>query len=791
MPAYSIVRRVTGPVVTAAAIGAVVGVAWVTAAPSAGVRAVAVGPVGAAAADGPVSAAAADGLVTDAPVAVLTAAPAAAGVVIRQASAPGGSRPAAPGEPRPAATGEPRPAAPQQGSGVTMTAPDVVYAPGAIARHDVTFRSRFGEPETVHLELAGGAWPSEAPEVLEVPAMGTATAAVTVTIPLTVAARAVDVVELRVTSEADGATMKVLLTTRTGGRFGEDDFVDIGRYFGCRFDLDGSGRIDGGDVSEVAERFGARLGDERYDPALDFDHSGRIGAADVQAVARLGANGTWCRAAPRSDSRELRESITMAHLRGHLEALQAIADANGGNRAAGSGGNLASLGYVEGLLAGAGLTTTRQELPYPHFEVLSPPRLERLTPSAHEYGRSDFRLFGYSAPGDVSMEIQFVDAVIPPPDRVNTSTSACEQTDFDAFEAGRIALIQRGTCGFHAKARRAEVAGAAGVIIFNEGQPGGRDVFESQLSAPGITIPVFSASFEMAEELHDLVEAGSQVRLRMVSDTESEYRPTHNLLADIPSPWADAPGAGDGIVVLGAHLDSVKAGPGINDNGSGAAATLEIALRMAELGVRPHNTVRFAFWGAEELGLLGSDFYVENLSPDERGRHLLNLNLDMIASPNYGRFVYDGDGSLGTGSGPEGSAEIEYVLTRFFDDESLASAETPFSGRSDYGPFIVAGIPAGGLFTGTGEPKTVAEQEQFGGQAGQPYDSCYHKVCDTIDNIAWDVMLQHTHAAAHAVLSYALDNGFAYQSYGDTMTLGDEIQPDQGELDFWGPAPRR
>ncbi|HEY3485178.1 MAG TPA: M20/M25/M40 family metallo-hydrolase, partial [Ilumatobacteraceae bacterium] len=213
-------------------------------------------------------------------------------------------------------------------------------------------------------------------------------------------------------------------------------------------------------------------------------------------------------------------------------------------------------------------------------------------------------------------------------------------------------------------------------------------------------------------------------------------------------------GRTDRVVVVGAHLDSVPEGPGINDNGSGSATTLEIALQMAASGVEPENQVRFAFWGAEEAGLVGAEHYVTNLAARELKNIALNLNFDMLGSPNYVRFVYDGDGSDGT-AGPNGSGRIERVFTDYFASQGLATEPTAFDGRSDYGPFIAAGIPAGGLFSGAEGIKTADEAAAYGGSAGDPYDPCYHQACDDIDNLSDAALDELGDAAAHAVLVFA------------------------------------
>jgi Zn-dependent M28 family amino/carboxypeptidase len=226
-------------------------------------------------------------------------------------------------------------------------------------------------------------------------------------------------------------------------------------------------------------------------------------------------------------------------------------------------------------------------------------------------------------------------------------------------------------------------------------------------------------------------------------------RTTRNIIADSPT------GSADRVVVVGAHLDSVIAGPGINDNGSGSSTILEIAEEMAELGIRNRQQVRFAFWGAEELNLLGSEHYVNTLSDDDLGKIVANLNFDMLGSPNYVRFVYDGDGSDTPTAGPPGSAQIESIFNQYFASQGLATEPTAFDGRSDYGPFIAVGIPAGGLFSGAEGEKTAEEAAIYGGTAGAPYDPCYHQACDTTNNLNTKALFELGDAAAHATMTLA------------------------------------
>lgn len=331
------------------------------------------------------------------------------------------------------------------------------------------------------------------------------------------------------------------------------------------------------------------------------------------------------------------------------------------------------------------------------------------------------------------------------------SIIGCAAADFAGFPVGNIALIRRGTCTFATKATNAANAGASAVIIYNNGA----GVLNGTLGATfTLNIGVTSVTNAVGLQLAALVPGGLTMRLK--TNTFRGQASTRNIFAETTT------GDPDNVVMVGAHLDSVNAGPGINDNGSGSATILEIAEQMAK--VKPTNKVRFALWGAEESGLVGSTYYIANLPVAERQKIALYLNFDMIASPNYVRFVYDGDNSkfpVGTGSaaGPSGSGAIEQLFHDYFAGVSLPSSETAFSGRSDYGPFIApgVGIPAGGLFTGAEGIKTAQEAAIFGGTAGLPYDGCYHQACDTFANVNQQALEEMADAVAHATITYAFD----------------------------------
>lgn len=219
-----------------------------------------------------------------------------------------------------------------------------------------------------------------------------------------------------------------------------------------------------------------------------------------------------------------------------------------------------------------------------------------------------------------------------------------------------------------------------------------------------------------------------------VQQFTSSGRTGYNLIADWPG------GDANQVVMAGSHLDSVTAGPGINDNGSGSAAVLETALAVSRAGYQPAKHLRFAWWGAEELGMVGSRYYVNNLSTTNRSKISGYLNFDMIGSPNPGYFVYDDDPA------------IEKTFKEYFAGIGVATEiETEGDGRSDHAPFDSAGIPVGGLFSGADYIKTAAQAAKWGGTAGKAFDACYHASCDTASNINDTALDRNSDALAYAV----------------------------------------
>lgn len=444
--------------------------------------------------------------------------------------------------------------------------------------------------------------------------------------------------------------------------------------------------------------------------------------------------------------------VPVAGIVEHLRALQRIATRNGGSRAAGTAGYETSARYVAGRLRAAGYRVRVQRFTFPFVADRSPPVLERV--GGAEWSRRsgrDYATLAYSASGRVQAPLVAVDLLVPSR-RPNSSTSGCERADFVGFPPGSVALVQRGTCTFRQKIANAIAAGASAAIVMNEGAPGRGELFAGTLGPPQVGIPVLAAAYAVGEDLRgSAVDGATGAIVRIVTDVVAEQRRTSNVLAESRT------GDPANVVMVGAHLDSVDRGPGINDNGSGSATILEIAEQLA--GARPRNRLRFAWWGAEELGLVGSRHYVGALGADARRAIALYLNLDMVGSRNYVSFVYDGDGSRSAGarSWPAGSAAVERALARAFASRGLPRRETGIGGSSDHAPFAAAGIPVGGLFSGAEGRKSRGEAAAFGGRAGRPYDPCYHRACDTLANVNRVALARMAGVAADAIVSFSQD----------------------------------
>ncbi len=415
----------------------------------------------------------------------------------------------------------------------------------------------------------------------------------------------------------------------------------------------------------------------------------------------------------------------------HLIALQRIADQNGGNRASGLPGYEASVDYVVGKLRGAGFDVTTPEFTYQAYYLDSFSLTVAGQPTEGgvlEYSRA-------TPQGGITAPL----AVAPVDD-----TPGCEAADYDGADiTGKVVLIRRGSCTFAQKQQVAGERGAVGAIIYNNVD----GPLNGTLGDPGAArIPSVGVSKQVGEALAG--QAGAEVKLDIQSRLETVT--TRNIVAQTRT------GRPDNVVMAGAHLDSVPEGPGINDNGTGSAGLLETALKLGG-SPKVNNAVRFAFWGAEESGLVGSTKYVQSLSFEQRLDIALYLNFDMIASPNAGYFAYDGDDSdgVGAGPGPQGSGQIERDFIAAMAAQGIEVEGNDFDGRSDYGEFIAVGIPSGGLDTGAEKLKTEAQAAKWGGTAGVAYDPNYHSAKDNLANVDRVALERNAKALATVVGGYS------------------------------------
>jgi Zn-dependent M28 family amino/carboxypeptidase len=433
----------------------------------------------------------------------------------------------------------------------------------------------------------------------------------------------------------------------------------------------------------------------------------------------------------------LQKRVTADAMMTHLKKLQEIADANDGNRALGTPGYDASVDYVANTLRDKGF-----DVQTPEFEVHLPYADEpSLTVNGDKFAAKPLEFTTGTPPDGVSGPLV--------PARVE-DTPGCTASDYDGLPvAGAVVLVDRGKCPFGAKQTVAADRGAVALIVSNneEGDEMGGTLGETT----NVRIPVISVTKAAGDRLR-LQPGPTTIKLHAGVRNER----TRNVIAQTKT------GSTGNVVMVGAHLDSVPEGPGINDDGSGVATVLETAL---QLGNSPQvtNAVRFGFWGAEETGLLGSNNYVQSLNLDALRDIALYLNVDMLGSPNPGYFTYDGDQSTKPKDGeraprvPEGSAGIERTLAAFLKGAGKPPEDTPFAGNSDYDGFTQAGVPVGGIFSGAEEKKSAAQAQRWGGQADASFDPNYHKATDTLEHVDRTALEINGGGVAYAVGMYAQD----------------------------------
>ena len=481
-------------------------------------------------------------------------------------------------------------------------------------------------------------------------------------------------------------------------------------------------------------------------------------------------------------ARKLVECVTTADLWNHMTAFQAIADAHPSpadghpSRNAGEPGYKASADYVAKAMKDAGYAVTIQTYKFTYYAYKRPPVLTQVRPAARDFVLGTDWNPGQST-GVTTADVQPAGGIVIPPTATPSSASGCTAADFAGFTAGRIALVQRGGCTFGTKALNAQAAGASGVLVFNEGNPGRTALFAGSLTDaagnPVIpTIPVGFVPFATGQALYD------QYRQATAAATPL---PNLNLAIDaIVNPNADdynviaesKEGDPNHVVVVDAHLDAIY-GAGMLDNASGSAAILDIAQQMKN--VEPRNKLRFIWFGGEELGLLGSSFYVDNLTPAELGRIGYDLDADVFATPNYIIGVLDPAApdfftrKVSTTFPPQvyqPSTVSRDQAIRYFDSvgrkhELLSPVGT------DAFSFNVAGIPASGLLTGQDCCKSADEVALFGGSPGN-YEGTVPSTdggcvdnpfrwCDNLSNNDPKVLTLMSKAFATMVVQMAFD----------------------------------
>jgi Zn-dependent M28 family amino/carboxypeptidase len=484
-----------------------------------------------------------------------------------------------------------------------------------------------------------------------------------------------------------------------------------------------------------------------------------------------------CDARANDTPSKLIECIQTADLWNHMKAFQKIANQNPGpdghpSRNSGEPGYRASVDYVAARMRAAGYDVTIQPYKFLYYAYVGTPTFAEVSPTAHTYTLNGDWGPGQST-GTANAAIQPVGGIVIPPDpNGSTSTSGCTSADFVGFTAGRIALIQRGGCNFGVKVLNAKAAGASGVIIFNEGNPGRTDLLiGSMVDAAGNpivpTIPVAFTTFAGGSTLLDQYRTGPapvmNINIRAIVDPN---RDDWNVIAESKG------GDKNHVVVVDAHLDAIY-GAGMLDNASGSATILDVAEKMKN--VQPLNKLRFIWFGGEELGLLGSAYYVNNLSSSELSHIGYDLDADVTATPNYTIGVLDPAGpDLFSGVSTNTFPNRVYKASTVARDQAIAYFDSVGLNHELFSPegtdaisFNEVGIPASGLLTGQDCCKNQHEVDLFGGYLGNfegnipSFDGgCVDNAflwCDNLSNNDPNVLTFMSKAFATMVVQMAFD----------------------------------
>jgi Zn-dependent M28 family amino/carboxypeptidase len=435
--------------------------------------------------------------------------------------------------------------------------------------------------------------------------------------------------------------------------------------------------------------------------------------------------------------RGLAAKVTADRMFTHLRALQDIATANHGNRAEGTPGYDASVDYVAKVLRDRGFKVSTPQ--FDRLYAVSPGK-PALTVAGRSYSVDQASLLVRTPPGGLTGQ-----PVSP------TKPSGCAPGDYSVpVPKGAIAVVDDAGCSVVDKQNSAVAKGATALIVL--GAPGGQGAPPTLFGSgyfKALSVPVAVVGGYGASAL-----AHNTAPIRLVLDAENADITSRNVLAQTET------GSPNEVIMVGAHLNSPRGGPGINDNGTGVAAVLETALQLGPLAP-VNDAVRFVFWGGDDDGLGGVMDYVFGLDRDQLNDIAMYLDFTMLGSPNAGFFTDDGDQSgppspgIAFGDVPEGSAGIERTLAGYLYLAGKRPADMPLSTRSDYHPFMVAGVPVGGVTTGASQTKTAVQARLWGGQAGVAFDPNYQGPGDTVANVNREALAVMGSAAAFAVGTYA------------------------------------
>jgi peptidase M28-like protein/PA domain-containing protein len=488
-----------------------------------------------------------------------------------------------------------------------------------------------------------------------------------------------------------------------------------------------------------------------------------------------------CDARANDTPHKLLPCIQTDDLWNHMKAFQAIADANPGldghpSRNSGEPGYWESAQYVKRKMEAAGYAVRLQPYTFTYTSFVGTPTWSESSPTSRSFTLVDDWNPGSSNGTATDKQVQAAGGIIIPPTPTASSTSGCTAADFSGFTPGNIALIQRGGCNFGVKVLNATAAGASGVVIFNEGNPGRTAVVNgSMLDANNnpfvATIPVAFTSFEIGQQLYN--ESKSATPPRMSLDIKLVVDPNRtdwNVIAESKG------GDPNHVVVVDAHLDAIY-GAGMLDNASGSATILNVAEQMRK--VHPRNKLRFIWFGGEELGLLGSDYYVHHLTAEELSHISYDLDADVTATPNYLIGVLDPAGpdlfSRTVSTTFPANVYEPSKIARDYGVDYLDSIDKNHLFLSPVGTdafwFNMVGVPASGVLTGQDCCKPQSDVDLFGGQLGNfegnlgTFDGgCVDnpfRWCDNLDNNDPEVMTFMSRTFDNMVIRMAMNNDFS------------------------------